>query len=243
MNITVVDIILVVALALGTYIGWRKGVLKSAISVLGLITIVIISYALKNPVAAFLIDRLPFFNYPGLTGLTSINILVYHVVSFAVIFVILYCILNIILTLTGFIDTLLKFTGIWIVITKIGGAIIGFLETWILVYFILFMFLSIGPLSHYVTDSKVANFMTEHTLIFSKITTDARNAMTQIYKNIEEFTKDENKTTEDLNLRILQIEILNGLVTKEKAQELMETGKIDIDNVYFGNEDNSWLNI
>ena len=99
MNIFV-DIILVVFLALGAYAGTRKGLIKTAIGFIGLVAIIILSYSLKTPLANFLIDTMPFFQFGGaLEGITSINILIYNVISFIVIFILLYLKLLILLKL------------------------------------------------------------------------------------------------------------------------------------------------
>ena len=63
---SIVDIIIIVFLILGTYAGWRRGVIKSLINFLGLIAVAIISFYLKTYIANFLIDVMPFFNFAGL---------------------------------------------------------------------------------------------------------------------------------------------------------------------------------
>ena len=77
---TVVDVLIVVLLLLGTYAGWRKGLIKSLVNFVGLITVVILSFYFKTYLANFLIDTLPFFNFAGLNGLSSINILIYNII-------------------------------------------------------------------------------------------------------------------------------------------------------------------
>ena len=96
MNI-LLDILIVIFLVLGILAGMKRGLIKTLVGVVGLVAIVIVSYTLKGYISAFLIDNLPFFNFSGeLEGLTSLNILIYNVISFIVVFVIMYCILNII---------------------------------------------------------------------------------------------------------------------------------------------------
>lgn len=235
---TLVDIILVIFLVLGTYAGTRKGLIKSAVSFIGLVAIIIISYSLKTPVANFLIDNFPFFQYYG--GLTSLNILVYNLVSFVVIFILLYCILNIIITLTGFIDTLLKFTVIWIIPSKIGGALLGFLEAWVFLFLILFVLTQFNVTNSFINNSKVSDIILNHTPVVGTFLGNASNAAKDIYATINE---NKNSDVNTLNLTILQIEINYGLVTKDKAQELIDTGKMGIDNVLFGKGNSLWLNI
>lgn len=235
-----VDILLLVFLMLGTYVGLKKGLIKSAVSFIGLVAIVIISYVLKTPIANFLIDNLPFFQFSGtIAGLTSLNILIYNLLSFIVVFILLYCILNIIITLTGFIDTLLKFTVIWIIPSKIGGAILGFLESWIFIFLAVFVLAQFSFTNAYIKDSTISNIILNNTPVVGTVLGNASKAAQDIYEEIDKNTKD----TSSLNLTILQIEINYGLITKEKAQELMNIGKLGIDNVLFGRGESLWLNI
>ena len=240
----VIDVILIAFLVLGTWAGVRKGLIKSAVSFVGLVAIVIISYSLRVPLADFLVDKLPFIDFGGkLAGLTTINILIYNVIAFLVIFILLYCILNIILALTGFIETILKFTVIWIIPSKIGGGIIGFLESWVYLFLVLFVLTQFSITSGIVRSGTVSNFMLDHTPVVGNFLGGATKAADEIYSVIEEYSKDETKTKDDINLSILQTEISYGLVTKEKANELIETGKAKLENVTIGKGINQWLDI
>ena len=235
-----VDIILVVFLVLGAFAGMKKGLIKTAVGFGGLVAVIILSYSLKDPLANFLIDTLPFFQFSGaIEGLTSLNVLIYNVISFVVIFVLLYCVLNIVLALTGFIDTLLKFTVIWIIPSKIGGAILGFLEAWLFVFLIVFVLAQFNFSNTLISNSKVSDIILNHTPVIGSHLGDASRAAQDIYNEIEQSDGD----TKTLNLTILQIQINYGLITKEKAQELMDIGKMGIDNVMFGKGNSLWLNI
>lgn len=228
----VLDIILIVFIILGTYAGVKRGLIKSLVSFIGLVAIVIISYTLRVPLAEFLIDTLPFFNFNGvIEGLTALNILIYNVLSFVFIFILLYCILNIIIALTGFIDTLLKFTVIWIIPSKIGGAIVGFLESWIFLFLVIFVFAQFRFSTGIIKDSYMSDIILNNTPVIGNYLGGASKAAQEIYEEIESFVKDDENTKEDLNLKILQIEINYGLVSSEKASELMEIGKIGLKNV------------
>lgn len=240
---TVIDVIIIVFLLLGALAGWKKGLIKSLVNFVGLIAVVILSFYFKTFLANFFIDKLPFFNFIGLEGLSSANILIYNIIAFVIVFVILYCILNIIISITGFIDTLLKFTVIWIIPSKILGAIVGLLETWLFVYLLVFVLSAFSLTSSYVLDSKVSNIVLDYTPVINNIFGDTTKAIKNIYNNIEEFKKDDTKTTQDLDLRILQIEITYGLITKDKAQELIDSGKIDLGDIMFGEGERLWLNI
>lgn len=225
---TVLDIILLAFIVLGTYIGARKGLIKSLVNLVGLLAIVIISYTLRVPLANFLIDKLPFFNFGGaLEGITAINILIYNLLAFIVIFVLLYCVLNIILDITGFIDTLLKLTIIWVIPSKIGGAIIGFIESWVFLYLALFILVQFSFTNALISSSKVANIILDNTPVIGNYLGGAKLASEKIYDIINE----EEKTEEDMNIDILGILVQYNIISDAKVTELMEIGKINLDNV------------
>lgn len=231
---TIVDIFIVLFIIIGTFLGTKKGLIKSAVGFIGLVAIIILSYTFKTYLANFLIDVMPFFQFSGaIAGLTSLNVLIYNVISFIVIFILMYCILNIVISLTGFIDTLLKFTVIWIIPSKIGGAIIGLLESWVFLYLAVFVLAQFNGTNAWISESKVGDFILNNTPVIGTYLSDAGDAAQDIYDTIELATK-ENVEAQTLDLRILQIEIKYGLITKEKAQELIQTGKIPIKGVMFG---------
>ncbi len=238
-----INFMIIAFLILGAYAGWRKGLIKTAVQFIGLVAIVIISYALRYPLVEFMIDYLPFFNFAGFEGLTALTILIYNVIAFIVIFILLYCLLSIVMTLTNFIDTLLKFTIIWVIPSKIGGAILGFLEAWVFLFLVVFVAGSFNLSAEYIHESKAANVLIERTPLIGKYLSGVTNGAKNIYNDIKELKEDETKTTEEINLHILQLEISNGLITKEKAQELVDTDKISVGDVLFGLKGDKWLNI
>ncbi len=243
MNV-LLDILIVVFIVLGVLAGIKRGLIKSIVSIVGLIAIIIISYALRIPLANFLIDKLPFFSFGGsLAGLTSLNILIYNLVAFIVLFIVLYCVLNIVLALTGFIDTLLKFTVIWIIPSKIGGGIIGFIESWLFVYLALFVLIQLNFSTVWVSKSTLANVVLDHTPLIGSFLGGAKNAAINIYESIENSVNDPNVDTKALNLQILNTEISYQIISKEKANELIQTGKLGIEDVLIGKGINKWLDI
>jgi uncharacterized membrane protein required for colicin V production len=240
----VFDIILIAFIIIGTISGIKKGLIKSLVGFVGLVAILILSYSLRIPLANFLIDKMPFFKFSGaIAGLTSLNILLYNVLAFIVIFIVLYCVLSIIMTITGFIDTLLKFTVIWIIPSKIGGAIVGFLESWVFIFIVMFVLSQFNLSTFLVSKSYVANFVLDHTPVIGSYMGGARKAAKDIYERVNLAVKDKNKTTKELNVEILGIEVSYKLITKEKANELMETGKLGIEDVLIGKGLKKWLNV
>ena len=241
----VVDIILIAVIVFGVIAGAKRGLIKELVGLVGLVSIVIISYTLRTPLATFLIDKLPFLPFAGsLTGVLALSILIYNAISFVVIFVVLYCLLSIIIKVSGFIDTLLKLTVIWVIPSKIGGGILGFMETWVYLFIVLFVLAQFSITNMLIHESRVTKIILNNTPIVGTYMRGAKNAALEIYDSVREFEKDDTKTQSDLNLRVLQIEINYGLVSKAKANELIETGKLELDGVQIAKKESSkWLNI
>ena len=236
----ILNLLILVFLILGGIAGFKKGFLKTTVQLVGLIAIVIISYALKGGLAEFFINHLPFFEFGGLTAL---NVLMYNLIAFLIIFAVLMAVLNFVLKITGFIDTILNFTVIWIIPSKIGGIIMGVVEAWLYIFLCLFVLIQIGFTSKFVTDSSMSNFMLDNTPVMANFLGGASKAAKSIYAEVRKNTSDEEKDITQLNTTILGLEANYGIITKAKAQELMDTGKIDIDNVMFGKGNNKWSNI
>ena len=127
----------------------------------------------------------------------------------------LSCVLNIIIAVTGFIDTLLKFTVIWIIPSKIGGAIIGFLEAWVYIFLVVFILGQIRVTSSWVDDSKIGDFILNHTPVMNTILGDARDAANEIYAIVKDVEGSSDEEKRDINISILQIEMKYNLITKE----------------------------
>ena len=85
--ISIVDSIILILLLFGAIIGFKTGVIKSAVSVLGTILIIYLAFVLKNPISEFMYLHLPFFNFSGdLAGVTVLNILIYEGLAFLICF-------------------------------------------------------------------------------------------------------------------------------------------------------------
>ena len=111
MNIT--DILIIIFILLGAFVGAKQGFTKALVSFLGIIIVVVLAYFLKNPVSELLMSFCPFFSFGGIIkGVTVLNIAVYEVIAFIVVFFILMAILNALLFATGIFETILKLKNI-----------------------------------------------------------------------------------------------------------------------------------
>ena len=91
----IIDVVIVLLILMFGVIGFKRGVFESLVTTVGTIIVLILAFYLKNPVASFLCDMFPFFEFWGpFSGLTSLNIVLYQLLAFLIVCVILYALLN-----------------------------------------------------------------------------------------------------------------------------------------------------
>lgn len=222
---SVVDIIILIFLAFGALIGFKRGFTRQLVSLLGIFVILILSFMLKNPVSVFLYNNLPFFNFGGIfKDITVLNILVYEVIAFFIVFFVLTLIFKLLLGVTKIFEKILTATIILGIPSKILGAILGIVQNFIYVFIILYILslpiFNIGI----INNSKIASIILNKTPILNKICDETLD----VFNEVKEL-KNEYKTTTNVgkfNQKTLNIMIDKGVITKENAIELIDKGKI-----------------
>lgn len=226
MNIA--DIIILIFLALGAVVGYKAGVIKKTADFLGTFIIVIIAFYLKNNVSVLMYENLPFINFWGLIkGIEAINILVYEVLAFIVVFIALFFLLKVILMVTGLVEKLLKATVILSVPSKILGIVVGAIEAYVYI-FIALVVLTL-PIFNipYVRESNIGNFMLNNTPILSGISEEMIDIYGSVYTIVDE---KETKTNEELNEEVLSLLMEKNVISKESAKKLVEQNKVHIND-------------
>ena len=221
----VVDICSIVIIILGALAGFKKGAIKGLIQLIGLIAIVIVSYQFKGYFANIMIKYLPFFNFSGpLKDLYAINFLIYEGIAFVVIFILLYCVLNILINLSGIIDLLIKMTIILEIPSKIIGIVIGAIESLMFVFVIAFALLQVGPTQKYIMESNFTRKIVERTPIVNSVFAQGIVASEEIYNTIKESQDAENKT--EANLNIIRSLVRFGVVDARDIQIAINANKL-----------------
>ena len=111
MSLSIVDVIIVILIILGAVIGFKNGAIKEGVKFVGIIVIAIVAFAFKDDLMVLLYENLPFYNFFGIIrGLSAVNILLYQMVAFLIIFAALTFVLRVLLVITGLIEWLLKLT-------------------------------------------------------------------------------------------------------------------------------------
>ena len=224
----VVDVIIIVLLILGGVAGFKAGVIKKLTDFIGMFVVIILAFYLKNYISVIMYENLPFFNFFGLiNGIDVLNILLYEVIAFLVIFIALLFVLKVVLMLTGLVEKILKATVILSIPSKLLGIVVGVIE----MYVYLFLILVIVSLpifdSSFLKDSKMNNFILNNTPVLSGVSKEIIDIYGDVYNIID---NRKNKTNEQLNEEILKVLIDKKVVTKESAKKLVDKNKIHIND-------------
>ena len=220
-----IDIIILIVLALGGILGFKRGFTRQLVSLVGIFVIIILSFMLKNPISIILYNKLPFFNFGGIfKDITVLNILVYEIIAFAIVFVVLFIALKILLKLTKIFEKILSVTIILGIPSKILGMILGIIEGLVYTFIVLYI-LSLPTLNfEYVTDSKLAGIILKDTPVLHTICDNTLDVFNEIVKLKEEYENTNN--VKEFNNKALNIMIKNNVITKENAEKLISSGKI-----------------
>jgi uncharacterized membrane protein required for colicin V production len=224
----VVDVIIIALLILGGVAGFKAGVIKKLTDFIGMFVVIILAFYLKNYISIIMYENLPFFNFFGLiNGIDTLNILLYEVIAFLVIFIALLFVLKVVLMLTGLVEKILKATVILSIPSKLLGIVVGVIE----MYVYLFLILVIVSLpifdSSFLKDSKMNNFILNNTPVLSGVSEEIIDIYGDVYNIID---NRKNKTNEQLNEEILKVLIDKKVVTKESAKKLVDKNKIHIND-------------
>lgn len=226
----IIDIIIILLLLMGGVIGFKNGVIRQTVSFVGFFIVVILSYLLKDFVSTILYKFVPFFSFSGsLEGVTVLNILIYEVIAFLLVYVILMAIYHFIVRMTGIVETILKFTVILGIPSKLLGMVVGFIETYIMVFIGLYC-LSLPVFQiPMMNESGVRNTILNHTPGLSNVVRESLNVVDEFADLKEEYEDTTNKN--ELNKETLDLFLKYNVIRYDSAKELVDNGKLKIDGV------------
>lgn len=223
-----IDIVILLLLVMFGVVGWKQGIIKEAVQLVGMIIILVIAFMFKGELGNIFCKWLPFFNFNGspIEGMTTLNILLYQVLGFVIIFTVLYAIYTIILKLSGVFQKILDWTIILLIPSKIGGLIIGLLEGYILL-FVLLLIITGLPASYTsnFTNSNLVQTIVYKTPILSSASKDVTSSMKDIYELVDEVTQ-KKITTNEANLKTVDIMLKYDLVTPKTVEQLVILDKL-----------------
>ena len=221
----IIDVLAIAIIVLFVIIGYKRGVIKTVVQFVGLCAVIVIAYTFKDLLGGLLMEYLPFFDLPGsFHGITAINVLIYNFLAFMFIFIIFYCILNIILSFSGLIDKIVNLTVILEKPSKILGGIVGLIEGTIVSFLVVFTLFHVSFTQPLVGSSKLGIIIMERTPIIAPISVQTTLALEEINNVIVNASEDENP--ENINFKVINKLIYYKIITSEKAQDLVDNKKI-----------------
>lgn len=228
MSITVIDAIIFLFLLGGLALGFKRGLIQSAVMFIGNIVLVTFAWLLKDALSVYFYTYLPFFKFGGFfEGVTVLNILIYQALAFLVIYVVLGAVLKLILKLTGILEKILKYTIVLGIPSKILGAIFGLLESFIILFFILFAMCQISYTKELVSDSIFAEKIIVNTPVLSRVANNSYKAITEIYELRDTLKGYRSK---EVNTASLEIMLEYNIIGPDAVDKLIEKNKIEINN-------------
>lgn len=230
MNIFDIGIILILIVFFLS--GFKKGIIKETVSLIGIIIVFIISYSLKGVIGNSLCTFLPFFKFSApIEGISAINILIYQIIAFMIIFSALLSLYALAIKISKILQKLVNFTLVLLLPSKLLGALVSFIKGYIILFALLLIL--IIPLKNHpiYSESTLVNFILYKTPLISNSTNNFTKSVEEIYNLGYKVSKKEisNNTA---NLKTIDIMLKYNIVTKDTVKNLIKLNKLDnINNV------------
>lgn len=227
----IVDALIILVIIAGGLVGFKKGFTRELVSFLGVFLVIILSFLLKNPVSAILYEHLPFFSFGGmLKGITSLNILLYEIIALLIVMSILTIVLKVITMVTKVFETLLKFTIILGIPSKLLGMVVGFVEGFVWVFIALYILnLPVFNIKE-VQESKYKDTVLENAPILSSLGNDTIKVIDE-FAELKEQYDDDNIDSNEFNLQTLDVFLKYNVVTVDSVEKLEKKGKLKIEGL------------
>ena len=232
MSLNIFDIGIVLLCLMFFIVGAKNGVIKEVFSLAGTIAVFVIAFMFRGILGNVMCIALPFFKLSGaLEGITAINILLYQVIAFMLLFFILLSVYVLIMGISSVFQKLVNLTIILIIPSKILGGIVSVIKGWI-VLFAVFIVLMI-PLRNYsiFTESTMINKILYNTPILSGYTSNFTSSVEEIY-DLGVKVSNKEISTNDANLKTLDIMLKHKVVDKNTIEKLINQNKLnDVKNI------------
>ena len=225
-----VDIIIVVFILIGGFVGWHRGVIKEAASAVGIVVVSILSFILKNPLSIVFYENLPFFKFGGIfKGVTVLNIALYELVAFLVVFSILMILWKVVLLITSLVQKIIDATIILGFPSKILGFVIGIVENYLICFIVIYILVLPIFSVREVVESDYANFILNDTPIVSGIV-DSNSEFVDEFVSLKD-KYDNTDSASKFNYDTLDLFLKYDIIDIKSARRLRDKNKLKIDGI------------
>ena len=224
------DVAIILLLISGMIIGFKRGFSKELVISVGFILTVILAFILKNPISVFLYEHLPFFRFAGIIkGVTALNIILYEIFAFLIVLSILTIGLKLLIHFTNILEGFLKVTIIFAPLSKIGGMIVGLVESYVWVFIALYVLaLPIFEIP-VLSESKFKDPILNNTPILSKLVDNSMNVINDFATIKEKYEVSPNAS--EFNRETLDLFLKYDVISVESVDTLVQKDKLKIDNI------------
>lgn len=226
----IIDVCIIALIALCGVTGLKHGFFKQTVITAGTILVFVLAYLTKDYLANFLSYNLPFFDFVGpFQGLSTVNIIMYQMVSFIIMTIIYSLILGILIKITNVFEKILNFTIILGIPSKILGFLLGIIEGYVLVFIALFFLAQPAVHIDIINDSKLMPRMLQDSFGLSKFVSPTTNTIFEMYDIVDDYNKTKDK--DEFNYRAIDIMLKNKMIKTDYVENLIEKDKISIPNI------------
>ena len=227
MTLNIFDIFIIFIFLVFMIAGAKNGVVKEAAGFIGIVLVFILSFCFMKPVGNLLCTYFPFFKFSGyIKGLSTLNIFLYQLLAFILLFAVFLCLYRIILKASKTIQKLLNATVILVIPSKILGALIGLLEAWIIVFGILIIVMVPFQREDEFKESSFASFILYKTPILSNSTKSFINSVEEIYDLSNKISMEELEINE-ANVKSIDVMLKYNITDKDTINKLIKNKKLD----------------
>lgn len=223
----ILDIVIALVLIMSAIIGFKRGAIKEVVSLVGIIIVFILAFSLKGVLGNVLCKWLPFFNFAGnLEGVTVLNILLYQLIAFLIIYSLLFSVYMIVVKISGIVQKIVHMTVILWLPSKVIGAVVAFITGYVMVFVVLLALLIPLKDTDIFKNSKFANYIVYDTPILASSSENISTSINEIYELGEDLSKGDISKNE-ANVKTMDILLKYKVVTAETARELVVLDKLD----------------
>lgn len=223
----ILDIGIVLILIMSAIVGFKRGAIKEIVSLVGIIIVFIVAFAFKGVLGNVLCKWLPFFNFAGnLEGVTVLNILLYQLIAFLIIYSLLFSVYMIVMKISGIVQKIVHMTVILWLPSKLIGAVVAFITGYVMVFVVLLALLIPLKDTDIFRESRFANYIVYDTPILAGSADNISSSINEVYTLGEELSKGDISKNE-ANLETMDILLKYKIVSPETARQLIVLDKLD----------------
>lgn len=224
--LNIFDIGLILVLISFIIVGAHRGVIKELVSLVGLIVIFILSWQLKGIIGNILCIFLPFFEFKGsIAGISSLNIMLYQLIAFLIVFGLLLGIYVFTLKLSRLVQKIVNATIILVIPSKILGALVSFIKGYLIIFIISVILIIPFANVEMFRDSTIINIVLYKTPLLSKYTSTFTKPISDIVE-LSNSVKDNKITSNEANNKAIDIMLEYNVVDQNTINKLDDLGKI-----------------